>query len=289
MSRVYEKDTDALLLRLLRTDAPFRAAFVQHALGEALSDGEIQVAAQTRHRGSTGSIDLELRLPDGTILLIENKIDAGYSTTRTGVGQVARYAESVRILNEGGRRAKSVLVAPRLYRRATRNLRGFDAYVDYEDLRDSLRRADLELLDAAIRQAAAPYEPEPNPASANFFKQYEAFVQSQFPRLIVKGNPNADGIRPTGSHTIYFDVAKTLLPHPGVPKPRMSLQCWDSGAQSASVKIMIGGWGSYSFQLRGPPSLSDIGGYLRPAGRSLGLVVDTPRLDTQTDPPCQHR
>lgn len=28
-------------------------------------------------------------------------------------------------------------------------------------------------------------------------------------------------------------------------------------------------------------SLTDIGAYLRPAGQSLGVVIDTPRLDTQ--------
>lgn len=283
MSRVYEKDTDALFLRLLRTDAHFRAGFVRHAIGQQIIAGEIGVTAQTRHRGSSGKIDLELRLPDGMILLIENKIDAGYSITRSGVGQVARYAESVRVLNEGGLRAKSVLVAPRLYRTAASKVWGFNAYVDYEDLRDLLGKADLELLDLAIHQAAAPYEPEPNPASADFFKQYERFAKNRFPSLVVKHNPNADGVRPTGSHTIYFDVPKTLLLHPFMPKPRMSLQCWDSGAPSASVKIMIGGWASHSYRLRRPTSLSDIGAYLRPAGRSVGLVIDTPRLDTQID------
>ena len=30
-----------------------------------------------------------------------------------------------------------------------------------------------------------------------------------------------------------------------------------------------------------PVSLEAIGGYARPAGRSLGLVIDTPQLDTQ--------
>ena len=34
-------------------------------------------------------------------------------------------------------------------------------------------------------------------------------------------------------------------------------------------------------QLSVPQSLTDIGGYLRAAGRSLGIVIDTPRLDTQ--------
>ena len=39
-----------------------------------------------------------------------------------------------------------------------------------------------------------------------------------------------------------------------------------------------------SERLQVPTDLSDIGGYLRPAGRSLGIVVNTPRLDTQRAP-----
>ena len=281
--RVYEKDTDALFLRLFREDRDFRCAFLEKVLDAPASDGEIGVAAQTRHRGNTGSIDLELRLPNRTCLLIENKIDAGFSTTRGGLGQVARYVESVRILNEGGHNAKSILLAPRVYRTATKELEGFDSYVDYEDLRNALRGRDRELLDAAIDQAAAPYEPVPNSATASFFDRYETFSGSQFPSLVIKRNPNANGIRPTGSHTIYFEVSKTLSLYPGVPKPRMSLQCWDSGAPSASIKIMVGGWGRFSSNLNAPSSLSDIGAYLRPAGKSLGFVIDTPLLDTQID------
>lgn len=34
-------------------------------------------------------------------------------------------------------------------------------------------------------------------------------------------------------------------------------------------------------QVPEPSDLADIGGYLRPAGRSLGIVIDTLRLDTQ--------
>ena len=61
----------------------------------------------------------------------------------------------------------------------------------------------------------------------------------------------------------------------------MSLQCWDSSALSASVKIMLPKWGRFCKSLTPDASLSDIGAYLRPAGQSLGLVVDTPRLETQ--------
>jgi hypothetical protein len=44
---------------------------------------------------------------------------------------------------------------------------------------------------------------------------------------------------------------------------------------------MIGGWGYFSRRMLAPSSLADIGGYLRPAGRSLAIVIDTLRLDTK--------
>ncbi len=63
--------------------------------------------------------------------------------------------------------------------------------------------------------------------------------------------------------------------------PRISLQALDSNAPSASAKLMIGGWGGLAGCAPAPDSVTAIGAYLRPAGRSLGIVIDTPRLDTQ--------
>jgi len=60
----------------------------------------------------------------------------------------------------------------------------------------------------------------------------------------------------------------------------MSLQAWDSGASSPSVKIMLGGMAAQTDRVAVPDGLRAIGGYIRPAGGSLGLVIDTPRLDT---------
>jgi hypothetical protein len=69
----------------------------------------------------------------------------------------------------------------------------------------------------------------------------------------------------------------------------MSIQCRDSGAAAASAKIMIGDLGLRAGQLQRPAGLAAIGGYLRPAGRSLGCVLDTPRLDTQRPLHAQKR
>jgi len=44
---------------------------------------------------------------------------------------------------------------------------------------------------------------------------------------------------------------------------------------------MLGGWGVRASTMSTPDSFTETGGYVRPAGRSLGFVIDTPQLDTQ--------
>ncbi|NKX40278.1 hypothetical protein HGG71_02210 [Rhodobacteraceae bacterium R_SAG2] len=282
MTRIFERDTDALFLKLFRTSPVFVANFLNAIKGTS-AEAVRSVKNQTPHRGNghSGTIDIELLLDDQTTLLIENKIDAGYSVTRIGVPQPHRYVASVAALQERGMKAASVLLAPKIYLNATRYADRFNHCVSYEALRKGLSGADANLLDAAILQASTPYDPVPNESSAAFFASYDAFVRTHFPMLVTKLNPNGNGVRPTGSHTIYFDVPRTLRAWADLPKPRMSLQCWDSGAPSASVKIMIGGWAAKATEMPVPSSLAEIGGYLRPAGRSLGIVIDTPQLDTQ--------
>jgi hypothetical protein len=282
MRRIYERDTDNLFSRALMQNPDFARRFLE-LVDQRSENGIVTLAPQTPHKaeGHRGSIDLELTRADGALLLIENKIDAGYSVTRTGDPQPDRYRASIAALQSRGVNAASVLLAPEIYLRGTRHGDAFDHHVSYEALRPGLTGTDLALLDAAILQAATPYDPVPNPSSAAFFADYEAFARTNFPELVIKHNPNGNGVRPTASRTIYFDVPRTLRTWADLPRPRMSLQCRDSGAPSASVKIMLGGWGSRASQIPVPDSLVEIGGYIRPAGRSLGLVIDTPQLETQ--------
>ena len=44
---------------------------------------------------------------------------------------------------------------------------------------------------------------------------------------------------------------------------------------------MLGDLAAQAKRVKVPAGLGAIGGYARPAGRSLGLVIDTPQLDTQ--------
>ena len=280
MTRIYERDTDELFTRALNRSPAFRGHFLKLAGG---TGSLAAVAQQTPHHGAghRGTIDIDLRMDDGARLLVENKIDAGYSVTRSGDPQPDRYEASVAALRSRGIAAASVLLAPEVYLNVSRHAHRFDLRISYESLRPVLAGEELALLDAAILQAATPYDPVPNPGSAAFFAGYDAFAGRHFPALVVKLNPNGNGVRPTGSHTIYFDVPRTLRNWDRLPRPRMSLQCRDSGAPSASVKIMLGGWGMRADNIPVPPALAGVGGYIRPAGRSLGLVIDTPQLDTQ--------
>ena len=281
--RVYERDTDRLFIQLFRGRPDAVEALARAALGCSANCMPL-VRGQIRHYIGSGSIDIEIDFKDGPVLLIENKIDAAYSITREGHGQPQRYRASATFQGRNGREVRTVLLAPQRYLSSSRLGVMFDAQVPYEAFLSLLTGSDLKLMRSAIAQAEAPYEPIANALAGGFFAAIRGLIQERYPDLVMKHDPNADGIRPDASRTIYFDVTRTLLAHPGVPRPRMSLQCWDSAARSASVKIMLPDLASMANRLPVPQSLTDVGGYLRPAGRSLGIVIDTPRLDTQR--PC---
>jgi len=279
MKRIYEHEIDMLFIKALRCDPALGVRFLASLGLPPVATS--QVRGQTRHVGSSGTIDIDVTYADGTRLMIENKIDAGYSITRMGEDQPIRYRRTIDAYRAQGSTAHSVLLAPASYIASTRSSEAFGCCISYESFIDFFVSSDLALLTAAIEQAKTPYEPDPNAATGAFFLDYRQFVRDRFPELFLKPDPNADGKRPIGSRTFYFDTKKTLMSYHDLPNPSMSLQCWDSNAPSASVKIMIPKWGRFADVLPRNDSLIDIGAYLRPAGQSLGLVINTPRLETQ--------
>lgn len=255
LPRITEAQIDALFACNLG-----RPEFATAFLSLAGVRGRIaRISTQHPHPMGRGSGDLHLMLIDGAEILVENKIDAAWSVA--GESQPIRYRESIAILRGRGIKSGSLLLAPQVYLSASRDGAMFDSQVSYEACLDHLAGDDQNCLAAAIAQAGRPYEPEPDQASGDFFSAFRGHVSTRYPQLVLKREPNGNGVRPTGSRTFYFESARTLRLHVGLPKPKMSLQAWDSGASSPSVKIMVGG-------------------YIRPAGGSLGLVIDTPRLDT---------
>ena len=219
MKRIYERDTDRLFITALRSNPAIGAEFLA-TLG--LPPATVKhVRGQTKHVGSTGTIDIDITFVDGTRLMIENKIDAGYSITLRGEDQPARYRRTIEAYRDQGVNAYSVLLAPAGYLTSSRAAEAFDALASYEAFLEILGGEDRVLLSAAIEQAKAPYEPDPNPSTGAFFLDYRQFVRDRFPALILKPDPNANGNRPAGSRTFYFDTRKTLARYSDVPNPSM--------------------------------------------------------------------
>ncbi|MDQ2068197.1 hypothetical protein Q9295_17660 [Xinfangfangia sp. CPCC 101601] len=280
--RISEAQADRAITDLLQASPVAQKRFLA-VLGPEFADASVvEISRQRRHAVDTGSIDLVMRLSSGWQLLVENKIDAGWSVTRDGQTQPLRYARTISALEAQGHKVRSVLIAPLSYLQASRNASEFQHNVAYEQVIGDERSVEAELLRAAIVQAATPYEAVPNALSGDFFTGYANLIAREYPALVLKRNPNGGETRPSGSRTFYFEAKRMLRNHPGLPLPRISVQAWDSNASMASAKLMIADWALHALQAPPPASLRAIGGYLRPAGRSLGLTIDTPRLETQS-------
>jgi len=279
---ILESDVDAVLIRRLKSDSAFAASVIdairQQTGIDFVYDG-IGVDAQSRHEGTSGTIDICVRLFQGraerTRFLIENKLDSSFTAN-----QPERYASSATAMSRADRPAIPIICAPAGYIAKSKYISPFRARISYEQVRDWLDGEDNVLLANAIRRFEMPYEPNPIPAVADFHEGYIRLVEQLAPELIVKVNPNPHGERPIDSRTIYFLTKKTLPLFPFLPTLRFSHQCWDKSAPSASVKVMFGGWARHEALIRkiSAPTLGNTGIYVRKAGDSLGLVIDTPRL-----------
>lgn len=287
MSRpeIYEKDVDELLERRLTGDSKFVEQFVSRIseqLPNPVSFKRIGVDRQVAHEGASGTIDLLIRLFDekkeNARLLVENKLDSSFTPT-----QPQRYGSTSLAMSKRGRPAYAVICAPRDYLLASKYLDPFHARIAYEEFADWIDGEDRELADLAILRFSMPYEPEAVPEVAEFHAGYEALAKTIAPELSVKKNPNPKGERPEASRTIYFKVRECLPSYDFLPTLRFSHQCWDSSALSPSVKIMFDGWAVHEQKLKAVASdaLGNTNFYLRKAGRSLGLVADTPRMDNK--------
>lgn len=283
---VTESELDGVIERLLLTDREVAAMLLDAAALEAGFD-RVTITRQVRHVGASGTADLVVRYWLGSactaMLLVENKIDAGFTPD-----QPARYAISRDAQRTVVPVVATVLLAPAIYLAGSRLASGFDAAVSYERLLPFATGRDGELIAVAIERAESPYEPVPVAAVMDFFSGYAGLARNAAPDLVLKRNPNSAGARPEASRTIYFDAQRSgfagygfLLKEGRPASLRVSHQCWDSSAPNPSVKAMLDGWARH-LPIASPvlaPALRGSGIYLRPAGRSLALVLDTGRLD----------
>lgn len=288
---VTEAAIDSILARLLvACDDAVRTCLAAAApFSAGLNFDRATVSAQVPHIGTYGFADLALRLWSASrlqaLILIENKIDAAFTPD-----QPARYAlcRDAHIARLAAPVVATLLVSPSIYIAGSRLKETFDGTLSYERLLPFFNRSDRTTMEQAIERAGSPYEPVPVDAVMGFFEGYAAIAGEAFPDLRIKTNPNSANARPGASRTIYFDPrASGFRRYPFLKKGdkpasiRVSHQCWDSSAPSASVKLMLDGWAGHLATASSflNPALRGSELYLRSAGRSLALVADTKRLD----------
>lgn len=289
---VTEASLDILLERVLVSHPQAAASFLKAAVGkgvEPIAD-RVTVARQVRHMDATGTADLVVRYWCGSfcsaLLLVENKIDAGFTPD-----QPARYrlSRDAHFALGAAPIVATLLVAPSVYLFGSKLAAEFDAVLSYESLIPLVDGVDSGLIEAAIERAASPYEPVPVRAVMDFFTGYAELAERSAPDLILKRNPNSAEARPEASRTIYYDAKRSgftsydfLLKEGRPASLRVSHQCWDASASSPSVKVMLDGWACHLTSAAPilAAALRETNIYVRAAGRSMALVLDTHRLET---------
>jgi hypothetical protein len=289
--QVSESSIDRLIARTLEEDMSAAQAVLAAAspLNAQLAFDHTTVHQQVRHRSTHGTADLVLHLRRKgrlqALILIENKIDAVFTPDQPERYRICRDAH---ITARSAPVVATLLVSPSIYIAGSRLKEAFDGTLPYEHLLAFVNKTNRAMLESAIERASSPYEPVPVEAVISFFDGYTKIVAETYPDLRIKTNPNSGNARPEASRTIYFDArASGFRRYPFLlkgDKPasfRVSHQCWDSSAPSASVKLMLDGWAN-RLAAAAPilqPELRGTGLYLRSAGRSLALVADTTRLN----------
>lgn len=287
---------NALEANELAARAVLAAALPAHA---KLDFDRATVCQQVRHRNTHGTADLVLHLWRGkrlqALVLIENKIDAGFTPDQP---QRYRISRDAHIADGAAPLVATLLISPSIYIGGSRLKDDFDGALPYEAILPLVREDDREAVEGAIERASSPYEPVPVEAVMSFFDGYAQIVAKAYPDLGIKTNPNSGNARPEASRTIYFDTRASgfrsypfLLKDNKAASIRVSRQCWDSSAPSASVKLMLDGWAAYLAKAAPilQPALADKSLYIRSAGRSLAIVADTARLDNMRSASAQHQ
>lgn len=204
---VTESALDRVIERLLLADRAV-ADLLLSAMALNVDFDRLTIARQVRHVGASGTADLVVRYWLGSLctvmLLVENKIDAGFTPD-----QPARYAISRDAQRSSATAVGTLLLAPSVYLAGSRLASGFDGVVPYERLLQMVTDVDRELIAYAIERAESPYEPVPVSAVMNFFSGYAELARGVAPDMVLKRNPNSAGARPEASRTIYFDARRS--------------------------------------------------------------------------------
>jgi hypothetical protein len=212
VSGISERDVDLLLLEEFASSPRFVEWFASKVSGGAQRD--LQVLSTNRSvTQSLGESDLEVFVEgDGRIecLLIENKVGAGFQPR-----QAERYRERGALYVEDGSSDAfaTILVAPLKYLGPSPDdLKGFDATVSYEDIRDWIEGEESlgargkykqTILQGAITKATLGYQPEEDASVSEFWKSYWHLAREHAPELEMQ-EPTP---KPAGAGFVYFSCS----------------------------------------------------------------------------------
>lgn len=203
VSGVCERDIDLLLLEEFVASLDFLQWFSSRVTDTSI-EVEKLLNAQRSVTQSNGESDLEILLQDSTgekrHLLIENKVNANFQPQ-----QAERYRSRGQGYQQSGscNVFQTILVAPERYFGSETALKGFDARVTYEEIRDwfKVQRRDVErqrykveLLTAAITKRTVGYQRITDAPVSEFWYQYWKLSKEQAPILNME-EPDSKGAR----------------------------------------------------------------------------------------------
>ncbi len=204
-----ESHLDTVIANALETNMlAARAVLAAASPADAQLDFDrVTVRQQVRHKNTHGTADLVLHLWRGkklqALVLIENKIDAGFTRDQPQRYRISRDAHAA---NGAVPVVATLLTAPLIYIDSSRLKDFFDGALPYEAILPLVTEDDRTAVELAIERASSPYEPVPVEAVMSFFDGYAQIVADVCPDIRVKANPNSGNARPEASRTIYFDT-----------------------------------------------------------------------------------
>lgn len=194
ISGVCERDVDLLILEEFIASFGFLQWFASRVANHPAT-AEVLLNAKRSVTQSNGESDIEIYFKDSVgaqvCLLIENKVNAALQPQ-----QAERYRARGQTYRDRGDCIGfyTILMAPKSYFGTDADLKGFDASVTYEEIRDWFRqqptlgerqRYKESLLTAAIKKGIGKLSVADAPVT-DFWQQYWQLVQGQAPELNMK-------------------------------------------------------------------------------------------------------
>jgi len=277
IASVAERDIDLVVLEELSVSDEFREWVAARVSGEPMFHEDIGAwhSVVDSEHGESDIVFIYTSLQGQRIaVLIENKIDAPPQPD-----QGKRYGlRGLKGIQSGYWEAfKTCVIAPQRYLHSAKHTESYDSEVSYEELlayftsrrfRDPRYQYKAKLVQEAIEQNRRGYQSAYSEAMTKFVESYCQYANVNFPGLCVQQSKP----RPAGSTWVMF------MP----PKLRQGMSLCHQ-VTSGSVKLFISGSNldfetikqSYADRLDSDMSLL-------PAGKSIAIAIDVPKLSPLT-------